>query len=385
MIINPIIAAAAVAARAVGTIFPGDWMERRTDYYQEWHDEPPYRDATHSMDRQYYNMDMEERLHDQGREFHAFVTTTNSPVFVQDAEILSKETTTNHGSSNRPPPLLNTNNPWKLLGLETGASFDEIRKAYKEMVKIYHPDVVVGPDASADERREANDDFARINAAFQFHKRKASEKVYEYSMYIDGKQVTRSVVMSDEHQYNDPYRIDYDRLREMSEHRKRRPKTTMWHEAENDYQQRHNGFQSYSVDAYSKGQWCHTSGARHDVTGRIISTEQNWGNRMTAEQQESMRSDFGFSPVQDHWGDERSSYDVSKHNQEYQSRNINKFRSTEKQPYPYKDRLWNESYSTEAPRRPTKTVDVNDDDQRSYLPMDKWWKGDETAFGDFSP
>jgi len=78
-------------------------------------------------------------------------------------------------------PLPSTNDPYVLLGLSTqegsrlgsGASgtaaFDEkeVKRAFRRMTKLYHPDAVTTKNSTESERRQANDDFARINAAYQ--------------------------------------------------------------------------------------------------------------------------------------------------------------------------------------------------------------------------
>ncbi|KAL3764070.1 hypothetical protein ACHAW5_010440 [Stephanodiscus triporus] len=381
MIVNPILAAAAVAARAVGSIFPGDWMARRQDIIPR--NEPSFREA---FPTNQYFVDMEENWHDQSRELDEFMSTT--PIIVQDAEILSKETNRNQGST-KPPPLLGTNNPFKLLGIQPGASFDVIRTAYREMAKIYHPDVVLSPDASADERKEANWDFARVNAAFDILKRKENEEVFEYSVYVDGRQETRSVVMSDEYQQSDPYRIDYDRIMEMSQYRKRRPKTRMWYEDDRGYQPRHNDFESYSVDAFSRGKWWLTRDfdARDVEFEPIPSREKIWEERQIFERQEVRRSGFGFNPVQDQWWDEGSAFDNRNtgHVHEYQSRNSRQVHAKMKQVYPYKDRISNGWTSPVDSTHSSVETAVDNDPQGRFAQKEKWWKGDEKVAGDFSP
>jgi curved DNA-binding protein CbpA len=358
MIINPLVAAAAVAARAVGTIFPGDWMGRRSSRYpginfQPWHDDEHFHftdDDVLNTGRQYHS-NIENDVYRQSKEFDSF-TMTYTPFIFQDAEILSKDTI----KPDRPPKLPNTNNPWKLLGIDTGDKFNDIRRAWKKMAKIYHPDVVVGPDASADERRDANEDFARINAAFEFLKRKASEEIYEYNTYIDGEQVTKSVVVvPGESRQMDPYRINYDRIIEMSEYRKHRPQTKMWYEAENDYHQRQNGFAAYPCDSYSKGKWWHTKrfAQRTEDFGTIQSKETMWDNRNSVVEAQDVRrtNEFGFTPNQDRWWDDKSSQEGPVNNRKYRVGSNN--------------------------HRPA--------NQESYPPIDKWWKGNASAFDKFSP
>ena len=85
--------------------------------------------------------------------------------------------TTALGYAASPLPL--TNDPYVLLGLSTregsrlsgsgSAPYDEkeVKRAFRRMTKLYHPDAVTTKDSTEDERRRANDDFARINAAYQ--------------------------------------------------------------------------------------------------------------------------------------------------------------------------------------------------------------------------
>ena len=73
-----------------------------------------------------------------------------------------------------PPP---TNDPFVLLGLATQEGSrrlssnqpvdqNELKRAYRRMTRSYHPDAVTNKDSTDEERKRANDDFARINAAY---------------------------------------------------------------------------------------------------------------------------------------------------------------------------------------------------------------------------
>mmetsp|Transcript_26898 Transcript_26898/g.57672 ORF Transcript_26898/g.57672 Transcript_26898/m.57672 type:complete len:384 (+) Transcript_26898:46-1197(+) len=383
MIINPIVAAAAVAAKAVGNIFPGgDWTARRPNNFRQ---EPSFREAyprnqyfegmeenTHGQANYFEDMeenthgqaeyfeDMEGNMHEQARELEEFIANPQ----VQDAEILNKEPTQKQ-SSTTPPPLPNASNPFILLGLEPGADFDDIRRAYRDMAKLYHPDVVMGPDASADERKAANWDFARINAAYDILKRKENEEVLEYSVYVDGEQVTRSVVVSED----SPHRINYDRIVEMSEYRKRYPKERMWYEDDNDHGYR---------PRY-----------RNDGFGHISSNQKMWGERKIVEQEEaSMSSGFGVNPHQDQWYNEGSDFghEAPHNSHEYQSRNNQRIDTEMKQGYPYED-MRNERTSFDESRhnQPTHTADFDYDPQEQFPLKEKWWKKDDYTIGDFAP
>ena len=177
-----------------------------------------------------------------------FVTVDPEPrATTIDAQIIGKE---------KAPPLPQTNNPLKLLGLTVAANFDAIRRAYKEKVKIYHPDVVVGPEASDDERKKANWDFARINSAYDILKRKEHEETYEYEMYVDGQQVKRTVYVNKHQRQNkrDAHYVDYDRIRQVAEYRKTHPRKKMWYEEDHEYQQMNNGFEK-DVSYCSNEKW----------------------------------------------------------------------------------------------------------------------------------
>ena len=171
-----------------------------------------------------------------------------------DAKIIGK--TVSNKETYTVPPLPDTNNPFILLGLNVAASFDAVKRAYKERVKVYHPDKLIGPDASPEERKRANWDFARINSAYDILKRRENEDRFEYEMFVDGAKVTRSVSMDkDQGRYRrDAHHIDYDRIRQVAEYRRTHPKKKMWYEEEHDYQPINNGFQK-DVSYCSNEKW----------------------------------------------------------------------------------------------------------------------------------
>lgn len=52
--------------------------------------------------------------------------------------------------------------PYKVLGVQRGASEEEIKKAYRELSKKYHPDLNPGDESAAKKMREINAAYDRI-------------------------------------------------------------------------------------------------------------------------------------------------------------------------------------------------------------------------------
>ena len=57
--------------------------------------------------------------------------------------------------------------PYMILGVDSGASDDEIRKTYHRRVQNYHPDVIQGAGLPPEFVDLANTQMARINDAYQ--------------------------------------------------------------------------------------------------------------------------------------------------------------------------------------------------------------------------
>lgn len=62
------------------------------------------------------------------------------------------------------------NNPYKVLGVNENATQEEIRAAYLQLVKKYHPDRYTDPDLKA----VANEKLVEINEAYEFLTKKTS-------------------------------------------------------------------------------------------------------------------------------------------------------------------------------------------------------------------
>ncbi len=69
-----------------------------------------------------------------------------------------------HAQPNSPPPIPNlpsSSDPYVLFNLPRHATAVDIKRAYRRYALMYHPDVRITVDSTAEERRRANDDFAR--------------------------------------------------------------------------------------------------------------------------------------------------------------------------------------------------------------------------------
>lgn len=65
----------------------------------------------------------------------------------------------------RAPPPPSGPPPWEVLGVSRDASVDEIKKAYRKLAMVYHPDRV-GPQAADGEKERAREMFLLVQRAY---------------------------------------------------------------------------------------------------------------------------------------------------------------------------------------------------------------------------
>ena len=127
----------------------------------------------------------------------------------------------------KPPPLPVTDNSYTLLGLDMLSppkDFALVHRAYRGLARRYHPDAVVGPDATKEERDKASLDFARISEAYDDLKAAKDEEEFEVVImggnFAAGKRDRRvRYKTSEKIRQNNPNRINYDRITELQNQR----------------------------------------------------------------------------------------------------------------------------------------------------------------------
>ena len=66
--------------------------------------------------------------------------------------------------------------PYEILGLSKDATFNEIKKKYRELVKKYHPDILMGKGADEEIIQEGTKRLQEINEAYKILKERFGEK-----------------------------------------------------------------------------------------------------------------------------------------------------------------------------------------------------------------
>lgn len=64
----------------------------------------------------------------------------------------------------------NLNNAYKILGVNSSMTEEEIRRAYKKLASQYHPDKLAGQDLAQDQLQAATEKFKQILAAYKYLK-----------------------------------------------------------------------------------------------------------------------------------------------------------------------------------------------------------------------
>lgn len=60
-------------------------------------------------------------------------------------------------------------NPYEVLGVSYGATDAEVTKAYRKLVKKYHPDLHPGDEEAAKKMREINEAYDQIKMVLQIN------------------------------------------------------------------------------------------------------------------------------------------------------------------------------------------------------------------------
>mmetsp|Transcript_10661 Transcript_10661/g.17602 ORF Transcript_10661/g.17602 Transcript_10661/m.17602 type:complete len:193 (+) Transcript_10661:83-661(+) len=140
-----------------------------------------------------------------------------------------------------PPPLPSTTTPYEVLGFDSfPKDFAVIQRRYRELAREYHPDRLVGPDATAEEREIANTNFQRINEAYDTLKTRQDEEEIEVIMMGGNGKRERKVKYktSTEIREKNPNRVNYDRI--VENQKRQNVKAESWIDRGIEYG-RHNG------------------------------------------------------------------------------------------------------------------------------------------------
>ncbi len=89
--------------------------------------------------------------------------------FVPKSEIRGLKVLTSIRSQTVALPIPDARNfePYRILGLEKGATFDDIRDAYHRLSKLYHPDCYAAIELPREVKAYLDAMFKNVNAAFR--------------------------------------------------------------------------------------------------------------------------------------------------------------------------------------------------------------------------
>lgn len=96
------------------------------------------------------------------RKFLPFQTLEGN--FVSLAKSVIKKAT--QYNANPGPAPYEGSDPWHILGVQEGVSADELKQAYHQLARMYHPDRIRALGLGTRYEELATKDMARINAAY---------------------------------------------------------------------------------------------------------------------------------------------------------------------------------------------------------------------------
>lgn len=112
-----------------------------------------------------------ERVSDilnDAREFLPFETHTKDIMMLRKGIISS--IVARKGNGNKKP----STDPFEILGVSKASSRNEIRQAYHQKVRLYHPDKLASLNLPEDMTSYASDTLARINSAYDLAMRQTA-------------------------------------------------------------------------------------------------------------------------------------------------------------------------------------------------------------------
>ena len=94
--------------------------------------------------------------------------------------------------------MVGTNNPFQVLGLSAGADADQIRAAYRALVKKCHPDQFL----DADEQQAAQEKLVQLNLAYREALSKAADRSRTYVVLPPEKAWERAVAFFERQEWD---------------------------------------------------------------------------------------------------------------------------------------------------------------------------------------
>ncbi|GFH49400.1 predicted protein [Chaetoceros tenuissimus] len=91
----------------------------------------------------------------------------------------SVRSTTRLYSTTEPLPLTNISDPYRLLNINPNMKVDmqKLKSAFRHQVRLYHPDARTSAESTSEEKKLANEDFIKINAAYDYLRLKLESPV----------------------------------------------------------------------------------------------------------------------------------------------------------------------------------------------------------------
>lgn len=82
-------------------------------------------------------------------------------------------------STTEPLPLTDISDPYRLLNINPNMKVDmqKLKSAFRHQVRLYHPDARTSAESTSEEKKLANDDFIKINAAYDYLRLKLESPV----------------------------------------------------------------------------------------------------------------------------------------------------------------------------------------------------------------